>query len=42
MKQAEASIAKKQAVVRYEADKVSVEAMIAAITKVGFSASLRE
>jgi copper chaperone CopZ len=42
VKQAEASFAKKQAVVRYEPDKVTVEEMIAAIKHIGFSASLRE
>jgi copper chaperone CopZ len=36
------SFAKKQAVVQYESAKVSVEEMIAAITKVGFSASLHQ
>jgi copper chaperone CopZ len=40
VKQAEVSFAKKQAVVQYEPGKVSVEEMIAAITNVGFSASL--
>jgi len=42
VKQADVSFAKKQAVVRYEADKVSLGEMIAAIKGIGFSASLRE
>lgn len=42
MQQAEVSFAKTQAVVRYEPAKVSVEEMTAAITKVGFSASLHQ
>lgn len=40
MQHAEVSFAKKQAVVRYEPGKVHVAQMIAAIGKVGFSASL--
>jgi copper chaperone CopZ len=39
VQQAEVSFAKKQAVVQYEPAKVRVEEMIAAIAKVGFSAS---
>lgn len=42
MQHAEVSFAQKQAVVRYDAGKVGVAQMIAAITKVGFSASLHQ
>jgi len=39
---AEVSFPSKQAVVRYQKDKVGVAEMIAAIKRVGFSASLRD
>ena len=42
MQRVEVSFAKKQAVVRYEPGKVSVEEMVAAIANVGFSASLHQ
>jgi copper chaperone CopZ len=40
VKQAEASFSTKQAVVRYDATQVSVEQMVAAIQRVGFSVVL--
>lgn len=42
MQQTDVSFAKKQALVRYESGKVSVEEMIAAIANMGFSASLHQ
>ena len=42
MKHAEVSFATKQAVVTYDAAKVHVEQMVAAITNVGFSAQVHQ
>ena len=42
MRHADVSLATKQAVVRYEPDKVGVAEMITAVKKAGFSASLHQ
>jgi copper chaperone CopZ len=42
VKRAEVSFTTKQAVVTYDAAKVQVEQMMAAVTRVGFSAALHQ